>query len=147
MTSEQHKAEMITLHSNLMNAQSKVKKDIKFLTEKRDLILKNTGGVATMNDAEKRNYEMFCSLIENSNNYSLIAQAVIKKYQDNYNEVCELVKSDLVPQIKAEFVEYLNTEFNQFIFDSFQKKFLNAESAKTINNQKASPLTEAKIKE
>ena len=124
MTPEQHKAEMINLHTNLMDAQSKVKKDIKILTEKRDFIYQNAGGESGMNDNQKRNYEMFNRLIDNANNHLLISQAVITKYKNNYYEVCELVKSDFIPQIKTEFVEYLNTEFNQFIFDSFEKKVL-----------------------
>lgn len=125
MTSEQHKAEMITLHTNIMDAQSKVKKDIKFLTEKRDEIRKSAGGESQMNDGQKRNYEMFSRLIENQDNLLVISQAGITKYQSLYDEVLGLVKSDFIPQIKSEFVEYLNTEFNQFIFDSFQKKVVN----------------------
>ena len=122
MTSEQHKAEMITLHTNIMDAQSKVKKDIKFLIEKRDEIRKSAGGEPNMNDGQKRNYEMFDRLIQNQNNLLVISQAGITKYQSLYNEVLCLVKSDFIPQIKNEFLEYLNSEFNQFIFDSFQKK-------------------------
>ena len=122
MTSEQHKAEMITLHTNIMDAQSKVKKDIKFLTEKRDEIRKSAGGEANMNDGQKRNFEMFDRLIQNQNNLLVMSQAGITKYQSLYDEVLGLVKSDFIPQIKNEFLEYLNSEFNQFIFDSFQKK-------------------------
>jgi len=141
MNLQQHKAEMISLHTNLMDAQSKVKKDIKLLTEKRDLMLKNLGGEAQMNDGQKHNYEMFCRLIENQNNLLIISQAGITKYRNLYEEVIGLVKSDFVPAIKRDFVEYLHDEFNGFIFDSFLLKVANGDFTpnKTLPNDVPEP--------
>lgn len=139
MTSEQHKAEMITLHTNLMDAQSKVKKDIKFLTEKRDLIMKNSGGVASMSEAEKRNYEMFCSLIENANTHLLVSQAAITKYQDLYNKQALFIQKYQTPFIRLDFINYLNGNLDEFLKTQLEKyvhnKDFNFEPQKEISTQ------------
>lgn len=124
MTQEQHKAELVVIHRNQMDAESRLRKRLNYWKERRNELIKNSGGVNKMNEAQARNYEIINGTIEDIEYYQTCEKGFGAKYQDLYLRQCEFLKKVYTPSFRMDLIRGLVNGINDHITDHINQSII-----------------------